>query len=203
MSSVIRVAILLIAAFPFQSCSHFWMTPDQKGQVLMNRGEFKKAAEIFRDPYRRGVAWFRAGEFEKAEQDFARIATPQAEYNRGNCLVMRGKYDQAVERYDRALKLKPEFEDAKKNRAIAVARSKLINKKGGDAGDQRLGADKIVFDKDKKSGGQKTEIQKNQLMSAAAMQAMWLRKVQTKPEDFLRAKFAYQEANPESEETRK
>ncbi|MCA9444251.1 MAG: tetratricopeptide repeat protein, partial [Candidatus Omnitrophica bacterium] len=162
MSSVIRVAILLIAAFPFQSCSHFWMTPDQKGQVLMNRGEFKKAAESFRDPYRRGVAWFRAGEFEKAEQDFARIATPQAEYNRGNCLVMRGKYDQAVERYDRALKLKPEFEDAKKNRAIAVARSKLLNKKGGDAGDQRLGADKIVFDKDKKSGGQKTEIQKNQ-----------------------------------------
>ena len=84
-----------------------WFTPDQQAQRLMNRGDFPAAAETFRDPLRQGVAWYRAGEFEKAEQAFARSGTPEAEFNRGNCLVMLGKYEAAVERYDRALELKP------------------------------------------------------------------------------------------------
>ena len=87
--------------------SGLWFTPDQQGQRLMDRSEFVQAAEKFRDPMRQGVAWFRAGEFEKAEQAFARIATPAAEFNRGNCLVFRGKYEEAVERFDRALQLDP------------------------------------------------------------------------------------------------
>ena len=59
-------------------------------------------------------------------------------------------------------------------------------------GDQKLGADDIVFDKSKRSGGQETETDATQPLSDSAMQAMWLRRVQTKPADFLRAKFAYQ-----------
>ena len=63
-----------------------WFTPDQQAQRLMNRGDFPAAAETFRDQLRQGVAWYRAGEFEKAEQAFARSGTPEAEFNRGNCL---------------------------------------------------------------------------------------------------------------------
>ena len=158
----------------------------------MDRSEFVQAAETFRDPMRQGVAWFRAGEFEKAEQAFARIATPSAEFNRGNCLVFRGKYEQAVERFDRALQLQPEWADARINRDIALARAKLINREGGDMGDQKLGADDMVFDKNKKSAGQDTETNSAQPMSNSEVQALWLRRVQTKPADFLKAKFAYQ-----------
>ena len=61
-------------------------------------------------------------------------------------------------------------------------------------GDQKLGADEIVYDKDKKSGGAETE-DEGAPMSNADMQAMWLRRVQTKPADFLRAKFAFQLAS--------
>ena len=169
-----------------------WFTPDQQAQRLMNRGDFPAAAETFRDPLRQGVAWYRAGEFEKAEQAFARSGTPEAEFNRGNCLVMLGKYEPAIERYDRALELNPELEDARVNRGIAVARAKLVERKGGDMGDQKVGADEITFDKSKNPGGQDTETEAAQPLTDADMQALWLRRIQTKPADFLKAKFAYQ-----------
>ena len=73
---------VLIAAFAWWN---LWFTPDQQGHRLLEREDYAAAAKTFRDPQRRGVAWYRAGEFEKAEQAFARQATPEAEYNRGNC----------------------------------------------------------------------------------------------------------------------
>ena len=177
---------------------NLWFTPDQQGQRLMNDREFARAAEIFQDPVRQGVAWFRAGEFEKAEQSFARVATAEAEFNRGNALIMQGKYDSAIERFDRALQLRPDWEDAQVNRGIAIARAERTKQEGGDMGDQRLGADEIRFDKNKKSGGQETEVDDSDAVSDSAMQALWLRRVQTKPADFLRAKFAYQLADDQA-----
>ncbi|EMI52932.1 tetratricopeptide repeat protein [Rhodopirellula sallentina] len=173
---------------------HLWFSPDQQAQRLMDRQEYAAAAEAFEDPMRSGVAWYRAGEFEKAGQAFARVATAEAEYNRGNCLVMLGQYEPAIERYDRALKLKPDWQDAITNRDLAEARAAKLNNEGGDMGDQRLGADEIRFDKKKNSEGQSTEVSQEKAMSDSAMQALWLRRVQTKPADFLKAKFAYQNA---------
>jgi Ca-activated chloride channel family protein len=182
-------ALLVIGGITWWS---LWFTQDQRGQRLMRRGEVQAAAETYRDPMRQGVAWFRAGEFEKAEQAFARVGTADAEFNRGNCLVMRGKYDAAIQRYDRAVELDAELEDARINRQIAVARAKLVERKGGDMGDQQIGADEITFDRKENSGGQDTETDEAQPLSDTAMQALWLRRVQTKPADFLKAKFAYQ-----------
>lgn len=172
-----------------------WFTPDQQGQRLMDAGEFASAAETFQDPMRIGVAWFRDGEFEKAEQAFARVASAEAEFNRGNCLIMRGKYEGAIAQFDRALQLRPDWKDAKINRAIAVARAERTKQEGGDMGNQKIGADEIVFDKNKKPGGEDTETDAQQPLTDSSMQAMWLRRVQTKPADFLRAKFAYQLAD--------
>ncbi len=188
-------SFVLLAMIAGISWTGLWFTPEQQGQRLMNRGDYKAAAETFRDPMRIGTAWFRAGEFEKAEQAFARLATGEAEFNRGNCLIMRGKYNAAVERFDRALELKPGWSDAWINREIAIARAKMTERTGGDMGDQKLGADEVVFDKTKKPGGQDTEAEDTQPLSDSAMQALWLRRVQTKPADFLRAKFAYQIAS--------
>ena len=178
--------------------ANLWFTPDQQGQRLMNQGQFAGAAKVFRDPMRQGVAWFRAGEFEKAEQAFARVATPEAEFNRGNCLIMRGRYEPAIERFDRALELRPGWEDAQINRHIAIARAKITEQKGGDMGDQKLGADEIKYDRDKDSGGQETQLQEERPLSDSAMQALWLRRVQTKPAEFLKAKFAYQLATQQA-----
>lgn len=181
--------MLLIAGMTWTG---WWFTPDQEGQRRMVRGDFRGAAEVFRDPLRQGVAWFRAGEFEQAEQAFARCSGPVADFNRGNCLVLLGKYEAAVERYESALELRPDFEDAAVNRDIALARARLLERQGGDMGDQKIGADEIKFDKGPKPEGQDTQVAADQPLSDAEMQALWLRRVQTKPADFLRAKFAYQ-----------
>ena len=169
-----------------------WWTADQQGQRLMNREQYAAAAETFREPVRQGVAWYRAGEFQKAEQAFARDPSAEAEFNRGNSLIMQGKYEKAIERFDRALELRPNWEAAKINRAIAVARGKAVQRQGGDMGEQKLGADDITFDKKKTAGGQDTELREDQALSDSTMQAMWLRRVQTKPAEFLQAKFSYQ-----------
>jgi Ca-activated chloride channel family protein len=129
-----------------------WFTPDQQGQRLQDRGEYQRAAHTYRDPMRQGFAWYRAGEFAKAEQAFARIATPEAEYNRGNCLIMLGKYELAVERYDRALKVHPNWEDAQVNRNLAIARAKLVKKEGGEMGDQKIRADEILSTRRNRGG---------------------------------------------------
>ena len=184
--------ILAIALVGGIGWTDLWMTKEQQAQRLMDSGEFPAAAEMFRDPMRQGAAWFRAGEFARAERAFTQVATAEAEFNCGNCLVMQGKYELAIARFDRALEWRPNWEDALVNREIAAARAELLKETGGDLGDQKLGADDVVFDENKKPGGQDTQTDGQQPLSDSAMQSLWLRRVQTNPADFLKRKFAYQ-----------
>ena len=171
-----------------------WFTPDQQAQRHFRHGEFVEAAQAFRDPLWRGAAWYRAGEFEKAAQAFAQRDTAEAHYNQGNAWLMRGNYEAAITSYDRALEKRPDWKEAVDNRALAAARNQMTEARGGDMGDQKLGADKIGFDKNARNEGQETEMPGGQALSDQEMQALWLRRVQTRPADFLRAKFAYQQA---------
>ena len=105
---------------------------------------------------------------------------------------MLGKYDEAIARFDRALALRPGWPDAEANRTLARLRAERVRQRGGDAGDQREGADQIVYDKDSKNQqGQQTEVA-GAPMSDEAVRALWLKRVQTRPADFLKARFAYQ-----------
>jgi Ca-activated chloride channel homolog len=174
--------------------SGLWFTPDQEGRRHFQRGEFAEAAKAFRDPLWQGTAWYRAGEFEKAAQAFARRDTAEAYFNQGNAWLMRGKYDTAITCYDHALEKRPGWKEAAENRALATARLKMTEAPGGDMGEQMIGADKIIFDKKAKNEGQDTEVAGGKALSDQEMQALWLRRVQTRPADFLRAKFAYQQA---------
>ena len=179
-----------------------WFTPDQLGQRQFEQAQFVDAAESFEDSFWQGAAWYRAGEFENALQAFSRVGTPEALFNSGNAWVMLGKYERAVDSYDEAIAARPGWQEAIENRELAIARAKLLEAPGGDMGDQKLGADKIVFDKKKDSRGQDTEMAGEQTTSAESIQAMWLRRVQTQPADFLKAKFAYQLAVSSEESSR-
>jgi Ca-activated chloride channel homolog len=171
-----------------------WFTPDQQGQRHYRHGEFNMAAEDFRDPLWQGTALYRGGEFEKAARAFARIDTAEACYNEGNAWLMHGDYATAIASYDKALEKRPDWREAGENRALAVARGEMTKAEGGDMGDQKIGADKIVFDKKTKNLGQDTETEGGKSLSDMEIQALWLRRVQTRPADFLKAKFAFQQA---------
>jgi Ca-activated chloride channel family protein len=171
------------------------LTPDQRAYRLYDAGDYEAAAGEFADPMWRGVALFRQGDFERAAGVFAGFDTAEAAFNQGNALVMQGKYEEAVARYDRALELRPGWEPAVINRDIAEARAALLAREGGLGTGGMLGADEIVFsDATSQPSAGEEETDGGAPLSDEELRSIWLRQVQTKPADFLRAKFAYQHA---------
>ena len=187
----ILVAALSLAAWRV-GWDDLWASPDQRGRRLYDHGRYAEAAEVFTDPMWRGVAQMRAGDFKAAEASFAGVDSAEAAFNQGDALVMLGKYSQAAARFGRALDLRPGWPQAEANRRIAEARAERLKAPGADAGDQREGADAVVFDKDAKHpGGEETRTD-GAAMNDEAARALWLKRVRTRPADFLRARFAAQ-----------
>lgn len=204
--NVIRITVALMAAWLSFSQAHamgfpddwagWWLTPDQQGQRLEHQQEFSAAADIYADPARRAAAYFRAGDFESAAGLFGRISSPAAHYNRGNALVMLGRYEDAILAYDAALAIQPGWPEAVQNREIARLRLERMAPTGDDAGGTggKLGADEIVFDDSGRvdKGGSEVETEEGEELSDEALRATWLRRSQGDTGDFLRARFAYQ-----------
>ncbi len=194
-------AALAVVVYGFATDSLTILTPDQKGYRLFSQQRFAESAENFSDPLWQGAAYFRAGDFKAAAGVFAGYDTAEAAFNHGTSLVMLGKYEEAVLRYERALELKPGWAEAETNLAIARSRAVALKKEGGNMTGGKLGADEIVFEKGTSSPEAENEVVTGgEEMSDADMRAIWLRNVQTKPADFLKVKFAYQYANPVAEE---
>lgn len=176
-----------------QNCS--LLTPDQEGYYLFSQQQYEKAAARFADPMWRGIALFRQGDFEQAASLFAGYDTASAAFAQGNALVMQGKYDAAIDRYERALQLHPEWEDASINREIALVRAEALKREGGEGTGGKLGADEIVFEQGKAPpSAAEEQVESESGTDNTDQQAIWLRQVQTRPADFLRVKFAHQYA---------
>lgn len=188
--AVTVVALLIATAF----VSNLWLTPDQRGDRLMREGKYEEAAKVYTDPSRRGTALYRAGDFEQAAKEFAGVAGADAAFDRGDALLMHGKYLDAVNAFDRALKLRPGWKEAVENRALALARDKLLHPPGDRTGTGgQLKPDEIVFDKNKsKNRTDNVDVTEGGKPTDEELRSLWLRRVQTKPADFLRARFAFQ-----------
>ncbi|MGB0257484.1 MAG: hypothetical protein ACPGES_02415 [Coraliomargarita sp.] len=170
-------------------------TPEQAGYSLYSKSEYKKAAETFTDSYWKAIALYRDGQFKAAANIFAGFDSAEGAFNHGNALLFQGNYEQATKRYERALELRPEWEDAKINRAIAVARAEALDFEGANMTDGKIGADDYVINNEPSSNqndNDQTEVVESTELSDAELRAVWLRQVQTDPADFLKSKFNYQ-----------
>ena len=179
-----------------------WFTPDQQGQRLMDQEEYQQAAGKFTTPEHIGAALFQAGNFEKAASVLGRSASAEAHYNRGNAHVMLGEYDAAISAYQSALGKRPDWTEAEQNLQIATLRKQALAPPDDDFGGTggQLEADEYVFDdtgRVNKSSSEQVIDAADQKLSEDAMRAMWLRKVETRPADFLAARFNYQLATRE------
>lgn len=103
-----------------------WQSRDQQGTFLLQSGQSKRAAQVFKDINWQAVALYRAGDYAKAFELFDQQNTSDGKYNAGNALAQLGRYEDAILSYDRALALNSNNKDAKINREII---KKILDKK--------------------------------------------------------------------------
>nr|WP_131743521.1 tetratricopeptide repeat protein [Legionella gratiana] len=118
-----RYAILLFFSLYSLSIHAFnwhdlWSTPDQQGQELMAKNQFKEAKETFTRNDWAAAAAYRAGDYQKAAELYQNVGNEQGYYNEGNSLAHMGKYEEAIKAYDKALALNSKNQDALYNRKL-------------------------------------------------------------------------------------
>ncbi len=176
--------------------SDLWLTPDQQGQRFFNQGQYVEAAARFEDPMWKGSAFYLGERFDAAIEQFARIDSAEAWFNRGNALAHLERYEEAVDAYERALEMRPDYPEAEANLEYLQPFLPLEFEGGvmGTTG-RDAAADEVVYDADAErteSEGVDTEINDGGLLSEDQLAQMWLQQVNASPAAFLRAKFRAQ-----------
>jgi Ca-activated chloride channel family protein len=177
------------------SFADLWLTADQQGRRLFERGEYDEAALRFVDPMWKGVAAYRSGEFERAAESFARLTAVEASFNLGNAYAMVGRYQEAVTAYEAAIAERPGWAEAIENRETVLALIPVepdLPEEEQTSGDPSFDPDEIQFD-EKGKKGKPGEVQVEQLTDQQLAE-MWLRRLETSPADFLRQRFALEAA---------
>jgi Ca-activated chloride channel family protein len=172
-----------------------WLTADQQGRRLFERGEYDEATRRFVDPMWKGVAAYSSGEFERAAESFARLTTAEASFNLGNAYAMVGRYQEAVTAYEAAIAERPGWAEAIENRETVLALIPVepdLPEEEQTSGDPSFDPDEIQFD-EKGKKGKPGEVQVEQLTDQQLAE-MWLRRLETSPADFLRQRFALEAA---------
>lgn len=177
-----------------------WLTRDQQGQLYFQRGDYGEAAQRFENDYWRATAFYAAEQFQQAATLYARLGSADGWFNQGNALAHLEQYDSAIEAYQRALQLRPEWLQAQQNLELAIAlaaKPKPVDDYGSGKA-TKIGADKVVFESGTERMKQaQQEISVQSQLSQQQLNELWMRRLQTTPADFLRNKFLYQLDQPD------
>lgn len=95
-----------------------WQTADQQAQVKYEEQQYFDAAQQFKDQTWQASAHFKAGNYEQALEGFSQFDSAQAKYNIGNTLAKLNKLQEAIEAYDSAIALQPDFQEAIDNKKL-------------------------------------------------------------------------------------
>ena len=181
--------------------ARLWLTPDQRARLLLERGDAAGAAALFTDPVWRGVALYRAGDYDGAAAAFELRDTADAQYDRGNALMMRPRgWNDAIPAYDRALQLRPDFMAARENRALALVFQRRQQEAEAERAAEQTGETprpeegETVLDQGQpqqqpRQDGASPDEAAGQGLSDEQIQALWMRRVGGTPSDLLRLRF--------------
>lgn len=207
LAALLAVLLLWPAAARADSFLDWWLTPDQQGRLYFERGEYQTAARMFENAEWKAIAFYKAGDFTNAAELFAKTETATGRLYLGNALARQEKLAEAAAAYKQALDLQPDFQEARFNLEWVEGLLALDKKEYDDAGGTggKLGADRVVVDE--RGAKAKGEVSVQELKSAEGLsdedlRAMWMRRVQTTPGDFLRLKFNDQLNRQAEDETK-
>jgi Ca-activated chloride channel family protein len=113
------------AAIENTSTANEWMgnmfkNADQQGLEAFKKQEFDKASSQFTDQMWKGAAHYKNKEYEAALDAFTSVSGPESAYNQGNVMARLGQLEQAIEKYDEALKERPNHTNAMANRKVVA-----------------------------------------------------------------------------------
>ena len=181
-----------------------WLTGDQQGRLLMQLGRYKEAAPRFDEPMWKGMAHYYAEDFMLAAEYFSRRDSDDALFNEANARAHARDYMRAVQRYDRLLARRPDYQGAVQNRQRVQELIDEINRLsesqqqeagvsgedkelGGDDAIPAEGAQEISWEQ-----GEIAQLSAEDILQDPATADMWLRSVQQDPSNFLAIKFSMQ-----------
>ncbi len=174
----------------------WFLTPDQQGHLAYQRKDYDRAAELFVDPMWKGEALYRDGQYSEAANVFSRLDTAVAAFSEGMAHIKGREYREGIAAFETALQRDPNFPGAAKN--FDTAREILdyleTTREQSDTGEEAgEGADEIVMD-NKDARGADTQIQGGEDGDALLTTDQWMNTVDTDPRDFLRQRFAIEDA---------
>ncbi len=187
----------------------WWLTPDQQGRLLMQRGHYEDAARRFRDPQWKGLALYYAEDFMRAAEYFSRSDSDQALFNEANARAHARDDLRAVSRYNQLLARNPQFPGAAQNRDHVQGLIDEINRlSASQRGEPGEDSNELGADDPRAADGATQEVwapleveqlTAEQVLGDEATRDMWLRGVQKNPADFLASKFSMQLEQPATE----
>ena len=166
-----------------------WIRPDMQGQIAFNHGDYQQAAQRFRDPLWQGIAYYRAEDYVAAASAFRQAPqTPDTLLWLGNSYAQQKQWQQALNSYDRALSLRPDWAMAQRNRAaiasiIMELRQKERDRQGAQGKEQDYKPDEIKNDLKKGQGVNQKDIQP--VASSSPQVNQWFENLEVSPSGLL------------------
>lgn len=188
---------------PTRWFADLWLTPDQQGRLLLQRGRYTEAAARFRDPEWKAIAYYYNEDFMLAAEYFSRTDSDAALFNEANARAHARDYLRAVKRYERLLARRPDYPGAQENRDRVQALIDEINRMSesqqgeeGSSEEREMGGDEAVpAEGAEKLSFEQVELKQysaEEILGSEATRDMWLRAVQQDPSNFLAVKFSMQ-----------
>ena len=197
------LTIIVLAGFVFlkpQQFADLWLTKDQQGKILFNRGYFDEAASTFTNTRWQAFSLYGAEQFDQAATLYSQFIRPEDVLARANALAHGRRYVKARDMYQTILDKDPENSAAQNNLKVVQAIIDDVNRlsesqKPDEGASKELGDEPQTGDGAEKQEAREQVVEQlsaEQLLLDPALNDMWLRQVQKDPARFLSKKFNMQ-----------
>jgi len=93
-----------------------WKNQDQRGHQAWQAEDYPQAEKLFSNKQWQGSAAYNNENYETALEAFKNDSSAEGYFNQGNALANLSRLEEAIDAYDKALSLRPDFKAAQENK---------------------------------------------------------------------------------------